>query len=473
MKDVIQNKVHSNVHKLMEQGKTLAVNSGKPVLISAVSTIPNINLVNYFVAQNNKFAGNRFFWSEPDRRLSFIGLGNVLSIEPVDENNRFVDVEQSWNEILSNSLMESDLPQHTGPLLFGGFSFDPNKESSALWQDFPHSRFVVPQYMVTHSGDNVWLTTNKLVSPHAHEQADLDDVLDFSEFIALESISHATVLEEEFSPSDWMDSVKEASSLIREGRLDKVVLVRQIGLTSEDRFDLGQIIHQLLTEQTDTYVFAVDHGNSCFVGATPERLIEKQGNELRSLALAGSIARGGSDEEDEQLGQFLLNDVKNLREHMLTVQMVKSVMNELCSQVKTPETPILYKLKDIQHLATPISGYARNGTSLLKVVSKLHPTPALGGMPVETAIEEIRRLEPLNRGWYAAPIGWINRQQDGEFVAAIRSALVQNNEAMLFAGCGIMGDSHPLSEYEETTLKFRPMLAALQVVDPQSKGERT
>src|SRR5690606_446759 len=153
---------------------------------------------------------------------------------------------------------------------------------------------------------------------------------------------------------------------------------------------------------------------------------------------------------------------KNLHEHKLAVDMIKSAMQELCEQVEAPDAPIIRKLEDIQHLATPIRGVVKEGVTLLQAVEALHPTPALGGMPRESAIEAIRRLEHMDRGWYAAPIGWMNVSLEGEFAAAIRSALLVHEKAYLFAGCGIVGDSNPLSEYNETALKFRPMLKALQ-----------
>src|SRR5690606_6226064 len=155
-------------------------------------------------------------------------------------------------------------------------------------------------------------------------------------------------------------------------------------------------------------------------------------------------------------------------EHELAVQMIKSAMEELCVQVEAPPSPILRKLKDIQHLATPISGQAREGCSLMQAVGMLHPTPALGGMPREAAIEAIRELEDMDRGWYAAPIGWMDREMDGEFVAAIRSALIQGESAVLYAGCGIVGDSDPISEFNETSLKFRPMLTAMKALHADS-----
>ncbi len=94
-------------------------------------------------------------------------------------------------------------------------------------------------------------------------------------------------------------------------------------------------------------------------------------------------------------------------------------------------------------------------------MGRLHPTPAVGGFPREEAVRLIREHEGLDRGWYAGPVGWVDGRGEGEFVVGIRSALVQGNMATLYAGCGIVRDSDPESEYRESVLKLQPMLSAL------------
>lgn len=132
-----------------------------------------------------------------------------------------------------------------------------------------------------------------------------------------------------------------------------------------------------------------------------------------------------------------------------------------CSDVKKPAGPQLYKTKSVQHLYTPITGHLKTSASLFDLIEKLHPTPALGGAPQQKAVEIIADIEPMTRGWYAAPIGWMDGRENGEFVVAIRSGLIEGKSARLFAGCGIVEDSDPRSEYEETQIKLKPMISAL------------
>src|SRR5690606_22198618 len=150
----------------------------------------------------------------------------------------------------------------------------------------------------------------------------------------------------------------------------------------------------------------------------------------------------------------LLDDSKNRSEHQYVVQMIGDVFKEHCLNPRIPQNPKLMKIRDIQHLYTPVEGELKSGSSLLDLVEALHPTPALGGEPKLQALSLIRSYEPLNRGYYAAPIGWTDAKGDGEFAVAIRSALLDGDKAYLFAGGGIVADSTPEAEYDETWVKF-------------------
>ena len=141
--------------------------------------------------------------------------------------------------------------------------------------------------------------------------------------------------------------------------------------------------------------------------------------------------------------------------------MIKGAIEDTCSEVDIPSEPRLLKLRHIQHLYTPVKGKPNLGTSLLMLVERLHPTPALGGVPTTSAMLKIREVEDMDRGFYGGPIGWLDYQGNGEFAVAIRSGLIQENEASIFAGCGVVENSEPESEYEETKIKFKPMLSAL------------
>jgi len=142
--------------------------------------------------------------------------------------------------------------------------------------------------------------------------------------------------------------------------------------------------------------------------------------------------------------------------------MIRNSIENYCSDVQIPKEPIIYPLKNLQHLYTPVTATLKNGQSIFDIIKQLHPTPALGGVPREKSLAFIRDHELLDRGWYGSPVGWLDSNQNAEFAVAIRSGLIQGDEASLFAGCGIMKDSDPEAEYEETNIKFLPMLSVLE-----------
>jgi isochorismate synthase len=179
------------------------------------------------------------------------------------------------------------------------------------------------------------------------------------------------------------------------------------------------------------------------------------------MALAGSAPRGATEEEDQRLGNELLQNLKNQEEHRVVVTTIHDVLANSCSRVWVADTPHLLKLKNIQHLETAITGSLLPGHSILEAIEDLHPTPAVGGFPRQSALAAIRAYEQLDRGWYAGPIGWIGASGNGEFAVALRSALVDGNQATLFAGCGIVAASQPESEFAESCLKLEVMLRGL------------
>src|SRR5699024_3855558 len=189
--------------------------------------------------------------------------------------------------------------------------------------------------------------------------------------------------------------------------------------------------------------------------------IEIKNGRAYSACVAGSIRRGKTEAEDRALGTTLLNDPKNLGEHQYVVDMITKVFASYCKDLQIDDQPQLMKVRDIQHLFTPVAATVREESNIFKFIQSLHPTPALGGVPTSESLSIIREEEQMDRGYYAGPIGWVDTNGDCEFAVAIRSGLLDGKEAYLYAGGGIVADSNVESEYEETWVKFRPVLRAL------------
>jgi isochorismate synthase EntC len=156
-----------------------------------------------------------------------------------------------------------------------------------------------------------------------------------------------------------------------------------------------------------------------------------------------------------------MGSAKDREEHDIVVRALTGALAELCDAVSAPAAPTLLTVPDVHHLYTPITARRREGTDLFSLLERLHPTPAVGGAPHEEALAFIREHEGWDRGWYAAPVGWMDASGDGEFAVGLRSALMDGHQATLFAGCGIVADSVPSDEYAESELKLRAMRDAL------------
>ncbi|MBB6177737.1 menaquinone-specific isochorismate synthase [Anoxybacillus tengchongensis] len=447
MVTLYQNKVIDQLRDVLKK---------KQHMVSVTIKMEQIDPLDFFAAGETLFHGQRFYWSDYFQEQTFVGLGHAHVIKSEEKTKkRFREVEREWKQIVEGAFIEGQ-----GPLMFGGFAFDPLKRSDEHWSEYPAAQFVVPTFLLTKQRDDTWLTVNVV-----HESLDrLEEMIDSLFHIRDEGEWHHAyvVKKEEVARDQWIRAVHYATDLIQNKAIEKVVLARELFLSFSHQVDRSHVLRALREQQPMSYIFAFENGSTCFIGASPEQLVRKNGRVCETACLAGSIRRGRTIKEDEELGRWLLQDDKNRREHAFVVDMIERAMNEVCTEVVVPSEPTLLKMRHIQHLYTPVQAKTREGISIFSLVERLHPTPALGGFPKEKAVQTIREIEPLDRGWYAAPIGWVDANGNGEFAVAIRSALLGDNEAHLFAGCGIVAHSDPHSEYEETNVKFKPMLLALE-----------
>ena len=248
--------------------------------------------------------------------------------------------------------------------------------------------------------------------------------------------------------------------VIGAGALKKVVLARAVRAVGAEPFDVGLVLRHLRSAHPDSFVFGCWRGGRVFVGASPERLVRLDGREVVASSLAGSAERGATPEEDAWLAAQLVASPKDAGEHAIVLRALRDALSEFCDDVTSAAEPSLLTLRHVHHLHTVVRARLHSGRSLLELVGRLHPTPAVGGAPRDAALAFIHAHEQLDRGWYAAPVGWLQRDR-GEFAVALRSGLVDGDSATLFAGCGVVHDSEPELELAESVVKLRSMLTAL------------
>lgn len=456
----------TNIEKAYDSAKAKAKQIDRPVLLSIVEEVEAVDPLSFYYG-GSSFIGERFLWKDRDHTITLVGLGAAHIVSTDEMEDRFFTVEDEWKRLIQESVVVTgDKWPGTGPLLFGGFSFDPVNARGEEWSHFSEGSFQLPKFMLTKPGKTNYLTMNVICLPGEdesllHERIRIKENLLANARKTVIPESANWLLNRDVKPEEWKDSVQSVVTRLQQGEMDKVVLARKCEISFEKHVSSDFVLDNLWKQQPDSFVFSFERKDSCFIGATPERLVKKTGEEILSTCLAGSIARGDTLERDEKLGEELLDDEKNRYEHQLVVDSIRDALKPYCDELSIPTSPQLMKLKDIQHLYTPVIGQASEHTSLLNLVEKLHPTPALGGVPREKAMHVIRQEEQMDRGLYAGPIGWMDAYGNGEYAVALRSGLLQRDKAYLYAGCGIVADSQPESEFKETQMKFRPMLRAL------------
>jgi menaquinone-specific isochorismate synthase len=464
----------TTIQPTLLQEASLALQKAKKVnhaiLLSYSKQIESIDPLTFFSSSKQLYDGQRFFWSDSNSDLKIIGLGKEVIFQTDDDSKRrFRVIHKKWERFKNNCCHIHDGScsnmKAVGPLLFGGFSFDPKEGKAPQWNHFHAGKFFVPTVMLTISSSGTVLTANRWTN--GDEDAEqvlgklLESVSTMEKFHEFKKHPAELCRVEEQNTSEWLGAVRSATAEIQKKKYDKIVLAREVVATFKENIQIDKLIENLLKDQKTSYIYVVEEGEKSFVSASPERLIKKEGNIVSSSCIAGSIRRGKNEEEDEKLGQELLSDQKNRAEHEIVVHMIHKAFQTNCIEVSKPDKPGLYKTRNIQHLYTPITGTMTENASIFDLIYQLHPTPAVGGEPRESALNFIRNAEPMIRGWYAAPVGWVDSAGNGEFIVALRSGLIEGNQARLFAGCGIVEDSDPAREFEETQIKLRPMLSAL------------
>ncbi|WP_121742941.1 isochorismate synthase [Natronorubrum halophilum] len=405
-------------------------------------------------------AESRVLWATPDG-LEVVGRGIAARVT-ASGPGRFDRIRSKADAAFDG--LEHDGPRVARPRAFGGFAFHDGHEPSPPWSGFDAASFVIPRILVVRSDDGTWLTA---VGSRDEEAADWlarwdDRLADFPAMQPSGTSPGVTSTRRTTSPEDWTTQVETALERIDGGDLTKVVLAQSLSAALEASVDVPGTLERLRRRYPNCYRFLIGNEvGGTFFGAPPERLVSKRGNRIETEALAGSVPRGETPDEDDAHAARMTDSEKVQHEHGLVVEAIRNQLEPLARELTVGDRTVR-RLATIQHLQTPISATLGGDSHILEIVEALHPTPAVGGVPPATAWETIHDTETFERGWYAAPIGWFDDAGDGEFAVGIRSGIATDETVTLFAGNGIVADSDPRDEWEEVQLKFRPILDELR-----------
>jgi menaquinone-specific isochorismate synthase len=362
------------------------------------------------------------------------GLADAAAVRAVGETLRAIRVEDDVR--LAGC----------GPIAIGALPFDPTAPGS----------LIVPERIVGRRGGQSWLTTIEpagscanVASPTATSRSALGDGEPPDEFTLTPSLPHV----------EWRALIAAAVEHIAAREFDKVVLARRIDIAANRPFVIGDVLARLVALYPSCMVFSIDG----FIGASPELLISRTGDQVYSHPLAGTVARSGDAHSDEALVAGLMASPKARGEHQVVVDALRAALAPVCAHLDVPAQPSVMGLRNVSHLATMITARLDPAAreTALELVARVHPTPAVGGDPTAPALRFLRQVEGFDRGRYAGPVGWVDARGDGAWALGIRCAEVDGNHARIFAGNGVVAGSDPADELAETQLKLQALLAAL------------
>jgi menaquinone-specific isochorismate synthase len=381
------------------------------------------------------------------------GWGEAVRVTLPAGDDRFTAGEKWLRSVFDAADVDDRVRvRGSGPVAFGTFTFDASSDGSVL---------IVPRTVLGRDGrGRAWLTT---VTDGASPRGDAPpgDPPGSGGSIPPNPPGGIRWQDGSLPGPRWERAVAEAVAAIKAGGLRKVVLARDVFATADEPIDARVLLRRLADRYPDCFTFACDG----MIGATPELLVRRAGDQVSALVLGGTLPRGADPAQDEALGEELLASAKNNEEHAYAVDSIREALGPLCEILDVEPRPSLLKYPNLQHLGTQVRGTLADGKtqrSALGLAAAVHPPAAVCGTPAAVALELIRDLEHMDRERYAGPVGWVDADGNGEWGIALRCGQLSGRTARLFAGCGIVAGSEPAAELTETLVKLQPMRGALE-----------
>ena len=397
----------------------------------------------------------KLIWSDRKRNLHIGAIGSVDKL--------YTTASAQFTQVYRQ--IEKKLSQASENVRYlGGFAFDVLSPVQDKWVDFGNYYFIIPRFELVRDHDRFFFAGNFLLNESTESKL-LSDLNDIDGRVDRLQEEMPFLVSREQIPGKimWERIIRQALENIQYGEYEKIVLARETHLQFAKDLNPFQILARLKTSNPESIHFCIQpQRGSAFLGGTPELLYMRDESCIYSEAIAGTRRRGIDKMDDSILEVELLNSQKDRNEHWFVIQKIREILNDFCDKVENGTDVTVLKLASVQHLLTHIHGILKTGVHDGQILSGLHPTPAVGGYPTEEALKSLNDLEPFRRGWYAAPVGWIGRNS-AQFVVAIRSGLMHENNFFLYSGAGIVTGSDPHLEWEEIDTKIANFLRALDI----------
>ncbi|MEX2466823.1 MAG: isochorismate synthase [Gemmatimonadota bacterium] len=418
--------------------------------------------------------GRRGFWARGDRWVAHRGVAAELRVDRASDGvDRFAEVARQAHRLGADPVLAPGSTRAARVRLYGGFAFREGEPATEVWKAFPQARFVVPELELEGDGSgDAWLRARMRVESGGEADALARlKVLAETTRAELAAVGDVPPRPAGMVPAsttsgarpEWEDAVRACLSAIREGRISKAVLARTLDVALERRLDPVDIVMHLWRANRGSHVFLFEpEPHTALVGAAPETVATLRDGVFHATAVAGSIRRGSGPREQGELAAQLLASDKDRAEQCIALDDMVARLATVAHQIRSDPQPHVLTLARIQHLETEIRASVPVGVGVLDLLRILHPTPAVCGLPRDAALGVLAAGEPFERGWYSGPVGWFDPDGNGVFAPALRTAVANGSSWRLFAGAGIVDGSVPAAEWEETAIKFEPMLEALE-----------
>ena len=431
------------------------------------------------------------------REAGLVGFGEIARFTATGPE-RFLEADIWWRHlVIEADITDSVELPGTGPVAFGSFAF--SKKSAH------ESRLIVPEIVVGVRDGRFWvtqLTFDDGALTEAGALAALERWLSGGSSADARTLADspapaappagdgttpavpakaggavvrplplavgATLHTGSLSEEDWMAAVAAGVEEIRAGELEKLVLARDIVATVPTGVNAARVLRELSARYRECWTYGVDG----LVGATPEMLIQVEGRTAQARVLAGTLDRRDAHGEAgipmDYAERVLAGSEKQRHEHEIAIQSLTSQLAPFSEAMNAHDEPFILELPNVWHLASDVKAELAevegHVPTCLALINALHPTAAVCGTPTMVAGALIRKLEHLDRGPYAGPVGWLDAAGNGEWGIALRGAVIESRDTVrLYAGCGIVDGSQPEAELAETWAKFRPMLESLGI----------
>jgi len=267
------------------------------------------------------------------------------------------------------------------------------------------------------------------------------------------------------SRAEFTAMVNRAKASIRSGEVIQVVLSQRLERSISCRpFDIYRTLRSL---NPSPYMFFLRFGSLCLAGSSPEMLVRCEDGHLETRPIAGTRPRGSNEHDEERLIHQLRTSPKERAEHLMLVDLGRNDLGRVAQvgSVKTPELMIVEKYSHVLHLVSGVTARLRSGKTAFDVLRAAFPAGTVTGAPKVRAMEIIAELERYDRGPYAGAVGYLSFSGNLDTCITIRTILVKDRRAYVQAGAGIVADSQPAREYQETLNKAKGMLKAIELAE--------